>query len=79
MYSGKRGLIGAMCQWLLLLSLGKEDREMMRIMETVVEVMRYVHFSDRYSPQDFFEGIKGPGEEEMALYGQVFMAMVHRS
>lgn len=79
MYSRKKGLAGVFCQWLLLLSLGKEDKDMMRIMETVVEVMRYVHFSDRYSPQEFFEGIKVPGEEEMALYGKVFMAMVHRS
>lgn len=79
MCSRKKGLAGVFCEWLLLLSLDKEDKDMMRIMETVVEVMRYVHFSDRYSPQEFFEGIKGPGEEEMALYGKVFMAMVHRS
>ena len=78
-YSHKEGVMGIFCQWLLLLSLGKEDKDMMRIMETVVEVMRYVHFSDRYTPQEFFEGIKGPNEKKMTLYGQAFMAMVHRS
>ena len=78
-YSHKGGLMGLVCQWLLLLSLGKEDKDVMRIMKSVVEVMRYVHFSNRYTPQEFFEGIKGPNEEELALYGQVFMAMVHKS
>ncbi len=78
-YSRKPGLIGDFCQWLLLLSLSKEDKDMGHVMKTVVEVMRYVHFSDCYKPQEFFEGIKGPNEDEMTLYGQIFMAMLHRS
>lgn len=41
--------------------------------------MRYVHFSDRYSPKEFFEGKRIPSDEEQLLYGQAFMAMVHKS
>ena len=48
-------------------------------METAVQVMRYVHFSDHYTPQEYFEGKRIPSEKDVALYGQVFMAMVHRS
>ena len=58
---------------------GKEGRDFNHIIETAVQVMRYVHFSDRYTPQEYFERKRFPSEKEMALYGQVFMAMVHKS
>ena len=75
---GRKGLIGAICHLVVSLFMGR-GRDFSRIMETVVGVMRYVHFSDRYTPHEFFEGRRTPGKEEVASYGEVFMAMVHRS
>lgn len=75
----RKDVIGKFCYGVVTLWLGREERDFSRLMTTVVEVMRYVHFSDRYTPQEYFEGIKEPADEELDLYGQVFMAMVHRS
>ena len=75
----KKGLLGKICKGVISLYIGKDEREMARIMETVAEVMRYVHFSDRYTPQEYFEQKRIPSEEEQRLYGKVFMAMLHRS
>ena len=77
--SSKKGLIGAISRGVINLYIGKEGREYKRIMETAIQVMRYVHFSDRYTPEEYFEGTRVPAEEDVALFGQVFMAMVHRS
>jgi hypothetical protein len=76
---GRKGLIGTISRYVIHLYSGKEGRDFRRIMETAVQVMRYVHFSDRYTPQEYFEGKRMPSEKDVALYGQVFMAMVHRS
>ena len=73
------GYLGMMCQRFIQLVIGREERDFTHIMETAIEVMRYVHFSDRYSPQEFFEGKRVPSKEEQHLYGQVFMSMVHQS
>ena len=75
----KKGILGRICNGVISLYIGKEERDMARIMQTVVEVMRYVHFSDRYTPQEYFELKRIPSEEEQHLYGTVFLAMLHRS
>jgi len=75
----RRGLIGKISRIVIYFYLNKEEHDFSRIMETAVQVMRYVHFSDHYTPQEFFEGTRVPGEKELELYGQVFMAMMHRS
>ena len=75
----RKGLIGTICHGVIKLYIGREGRNFGHIMETVVQVMRYVHFSDRYSPQEFFEGKRIPSHEEQDLYGRVFMAMIHKS
>ena len=49
--------------------MGKEGRDLMHIMPILIEVMKYVHFSDRYTPE----------EKELALFGEVLLAMVHKS
>ena len=72
-------ILGKICKGVISLYIGKEERDMARIMQTVAEVMRYVHFSDRYTPQEYFELKRVPSEEEQHLYGMVFLAMVHRS
>lgn len=74
-----QGLMGEICKFVLRLYMGKDERNMSHIIETVVQVMRYVHFSDRFSPQEFFEKKRLPSEEEQKLYGKIFMAMVHTS
>lgn len=74
-----QGLMGEICKFVLRLYMGKDERNMAHIIETVVQVMRYVHFSDRFSPQEFFEKKRLPSEEEQKLYGKIFMAMVHTS
>ena len=75
----RKGIIGRICNGVITLYLGKEERDFSRIMTTAIEVMRYVHFSDRYTPQEYFESKRVPNDEDLNLYGQVFMAMVHRS
>lgn len=75
----RKGLIGTISRGVLQLYIGREGRDFVHIMETAVQVMRYVHFSDRYTVQEYFDGSRMPSEKDMALYGQVFMAMVHRS
>lgn len=74
----REGILGSVCRRILLLYISKEDKDMGYIMETVVQVMRYVHFSDRYTPHEYFEMKRVPCEE-IALYEEVFMAMMHRS
>ncbi len=75
----RKGLIGTICKGVIRLYIGREGRDFSRIMETAIQVMRYVHFSDRYTPKEFFEGKRVPCNEELTLYGQVWMAMVHKS
>jgi hypothetical protein len=75
----KKGIIGQICGVVMSLYIGKDDRDYVRIMKTVIEIMRYVHFSDRFTPQEYFERKNVPSHKELDLYGQVFMAMVHKS
>lgn len=77
--SHKKGFIGFISRCVIHLYIGKEGREYKRIMNAAIQVMRYVHFSDRYAPREYFEGIRMPSEKEEALFGQVLMAMVHQS
>ncbi len=77
--SGKKGLLGGTCKWLLWRYIGKDGRCLTHIMEVVVPVMTYVHFSDRFSPSEFFERKRLPSEKERVLFGKVLMAMVHKS
>lgn len=74
----RKGFVGIMSQSLLLLVLGKDERSFIHLMKTVIEVMRYVHFSDQFAPKEYFELKRVPTEKEVALYNRVFMAMVHR-
>lgn len=76
--SRRKGIAGKLCRSILYLSFGRDERNYIHVMETVVKVMRYVHFSNRYTPQEFFERKRVPNEE-VALYNQVFGAMVHKS
>lgn len=75
----KKGVIGLICGVVMSFYIGKDGRDYVRIMKNAIEIMRYVHFSDRYSPQEFFEGKRIPSYKELDLYWQVFMAMVHKS
>ena len=75
----KKGVIGLICGVVISFYIGKDGRDYVRIMKNAIEIMRYVHFSDRYSPQEFFEGKRIPSHKELDLYWQVFMAMVHKS
>ena len=73
------GYLGIMSRRFIQLVIGRKERDLSYIMETAIEVMSYVHFSDKYSPKEFFEGKRIPSDKEQLLYGQVFMAMVHKS
>ena len=75
----REGFLGIICQCFIQFAIGRKERDFSRIMESAIEIMRYVHFSDRYSPKEFFEGKRVPSDKEQLLYGQVFMAMVHKS
>lgn len=70
---------GRFCHMLLILSFDKEYRNFMLVMKEVPKMMCYVHFSDRYSPQDYFKLKRIPSSEELQLFGEVFMAQMHRS
>ena len=75
----RKCLIGSISRGIIQLYIGKEERDFGHIMATAAKVMQYVHFSDSYSPTEFFEGKRVPSREELKLYGQVFMAMLHKS
>lgn len=77
--SRREGILGKICSSILFLSFGKEERNFIHVMEVAIQVMQYVHFSDRYTPQEYFERTHVPSEQEFALYNQVFIAMVHKS
>jgi len=77
--SGKKGLWGRICKGIVWMYMGKEGRDLMHIMPILIEVMKYVHFSDRYTPEEFFEQKRQPREKELALFGEVLLAMVHKS
>lgn len=75
----RKWIIGHISGLFMSLYIGKDGRDYVRIMRAAIEVMRYVHFSDRFTPEEYFESKKGPSHKELDLYGQVFMAMVHKS
>lgn len=76
---GRKGFLGRLCVLVMSHYIGKEGRDYVRIMMTAIEVMRYVHFSDRFTPQEYFECKRVPSNEDLNMYGQIFMAMVHKS
>lgn len=78
-HSRKNGLWAAICRIILLILIGRDGRSKIHIIKAIVAVMTYVHFSDRYTPKEFFEKKRLPKEDELALFGKVFMAMVHTS
>ena len=78
-WSGRRDVFGKCCHWLLFMSFDKNNKHLINVMKVVPEIMRYVHFSDRFSPQEYFEQKRIPTDEEMELYGRAFMAQMHRS
>ncbi len=75
----KKGVIGLICGVVMTLYIGKDGRDYVRIMKNAIEMMRYVHFSERFTPQEYFECKRVPSHKELDLYWQVFMAMVHKS
>ena len=75
----KKGVIGLICGVVMSFYIGKDSRDYVRIMKIAIEIMRYVHFSERFTPQEYFECKKVPSHKELDLYWQVFMAMVHKS
>lgn len=75
----KKGLTGRICQFVIYMFMGKDERNMAHLMETVVQIMSYVHFSDNFSPREYFELRRLPSEEEQRLYNTIFMAMLHTS
>lgn len=77
--SNKKGIIGKFCQLFLMLYIGKDGRDMIRIMDTVVQIMKYIHFSDRFTPQEYFTMRRIPDEDEQELFGKIYLSMLHRS
>lgn len=77
-YSQMDNLFGDICHMLLILSFDKDYRHLMKVIARLPEIMRYVHFSDRYSPREYFELKKVP-MDDIQLFGQVFMAQMHQS
>ena len=75
----KKGVIGLICGVVMSFYIGKDGRDYVRIMKIAIEIMLYVHFSDRFTPQEYFECKRVPSHKELELYWQVFMAMVHKS
>ena len=75
----KKGVIGLICGVVMSFYIGKDGRDYVRIMKNAIEIMRYVHFSERFTPQEYFECKRVPSHKELDLYWQVFMAMVHKS
>lgn len=75
----KGGLIGKIGQGLLWLMMDKNARSLSHIMETVVQVMRYVHFSADYQPQEFFEMQRLPNQNDQELWSKVFKSQIHGS
>lgn len=73
----KGGLRGKIGQGLLWLIMDKRDRSLSHIMETMVQVMRFVHFSDDYEPQEFFEMQRLPNKNDQELWGKVFKSQIH--
>ncbi|MBP5540465.1 MAG: hypothetical protein J6X88_02335, partial [Bacteroidales bacterium] len=73
------GLIGKIGQGLLWLMMDKNARSLSHIMETVVQVMRYVHFSDDYQPQELFEMQRLPNQNDQELWSKVFKSQIHGS
>lgn len=71
------GLKGKVCQVLLWRILDKHDRNLSHIMEVAVQIMRYVHFSDDYQPQEFFGLQRLPNEHDQELWGKVFEGQLH--
>jgi hypothetical protein len=71
-------LFGDICHMLLILSFDKDYRHLMKVMANLPEIMCYVHFSNRYSPREYFELKKVP-MDDIQLFGQVFMAQMHQS
>lgn len=77
--SRKKGLWDRICKGVVRVYIGKDGRNLAQIMEVVVQVMIYVHFSDRYTPEEYFEHKRQPSDKDLALFGKVLMAMVHKS
>ena len=75
----KKGVIGLICGVVMSFYIGKDGRDYVRIMKIAIEIMLYVHFSERFTPQEYFECKRVPSHKELELYWQVFMAMVHKS
>lgn len=76
--SSRQNVLGKVCKGLSWLYLGKEGWSLSHIMDAVVQIMGYVHFSDRYTPEEYFENKRMPNEKEIALFGKILMAMVHK-
>lgn len=72
--SGLRRLLSLL---VLKMSLSRDHRHWLKIMLEMSEIMRYVHFSDRIAPRDYFEKVKCPPKKEMDLYNKAYLAMVH--
>lgn len=75
----KSGLMGKVSRGVLFGSLNRDKKDYVSIMVELTEMMRYVHFSDKYSPREFFEGIRRPSQKDIDLYNMAFMSQVHRS
>ena len=76
--SSRQDILGRMCKGLSWLYIGKNGRSLSHIMLAVVPIMGYVHFSDSYTPEEYFERKRMPDEKEMSLFGEVLKAMIHK-
>lgn len=74
-----KGVMEKISQRIMSMSISKENHDMVDIMLDMTGIMRYVHFSDKYSPSEFFEGRRAPSKKDVALYNAVFLSQVHKS
>lgn len=73
-----KGVMRKISQRIMSKSISKENHKMVDIMLDVTSIMRYLHFSDKYSPSDFLEGRRVPSKEDVALYNAAFLSQVHK-
>lgn len=72
------GVMEKISQRIMSMSISRKNHDMIDVMLDMTGIMRYVHFSDKYSPSEFFEGRRVPSKKDVALYNAVFLSQVHR-
>lgn len=73
------GIVGKVSLWVLEKAMPDQSRTLLPILLSLPEIMRYVHFSDHYTPADYFEGHRRPTDAQIALYNKVYLSQLHMS